>query len=49
MYKKELLQSRERTAYRPPVAQILPLTTEGAIAVSNTEDIVQDPNPIGWN
>lgn len=49
MYKNELLQNRERTTYRPPVAQILPLTTEGALAVSNTEDIINDPNKYGWN
>lgn len=49
MYKKELQQNRERTAYRPPVVQVLPLTTEGAIAVSNTEDIIDDPNKYGWN
>lgn len=49
MFRKESLQNRERTTYRPPVSQVLPLTTEGAIAVSNTEDIIDDPNKYGWN
>lgn len=49
MYKKEINQNRERTAYRPPVSEILPLMPEGALAESNTEDIIDDPNKYGWN
>ena len=49
MSKKELQSNRERTTYRPPVSESLPLLPEGAIAVSNTEDIINDPNKYGWN
>ncbi len=49
MYKKELSQNRQRTVYCPPVSETLPLLTEGTIAVSNTEDIIDDPNKYGWN
>ena len=49
MNKKESLQTRERSNYCPPVSQTFPMLTEGALAVSNTEDIIDDPNKYGWN
>ena len=49
MYKKESVFTRERAVYCPPVSQTLPLLPEGSLAVSNTEDIIDDPNKYGWN
>lgn len=49
MFKKDFSQNQGRPAYCPPVSESLPLLTEGPVAVSNTEDIIDDPNKYGWN